>query len=325
MKLLQVSDICLQDDKGFALKNISFEQSSFQKIAIAGETGSGKSTLLKIIAGLVQPDSGEVWFEGERVKGPYEQLIAGHSKIAYLSQYFELRNNYRIEEILEYANRIYDAELLYRLCDITHLLKRKTNELSGGEKQRVALARLLSTAPALLLLDEPFSNLDLIHKNILKTVIKNIGETLSITCMLISHDPQDILPWADEILVLRDGAIIEQGDPLKIYTLPLSLYTAGLFGKYNLLSHALANSLIKSLPVTTKEQHIIVRPEHIDITKKQAEGTSGVVETVFFLGSSAELEMTVNDERLTCRTYDLSYKKGDHVAVSINKENLHLL
>ena len=83
MSLLQVSGIGVKDERNFELKQISFTQQRLQKIAIAGETGSGKSTLLKIIAGFVQPDAGEVWLEGERVKGPYEQLIAGHPKIVY--------------------------------------------------------------------------------------------------------------------------------------------------------------------------------------------------------------------------------------------------
>lgn len=116
MHLLSVSSLYKQQGS-FALKDISFQQLPFQKIAIAGETGSGKSTLLKIIAGLVQPDGGQVLFEGKRVTGPLEQLVPGHPGIAYLSQHYELRNNYRMEELLEYANKLPEekAQALYRL------------------------------------------------------------------------------------------------------------------------------------------------------------------------------------------------------------------
>ncbi|MBX3254671.1 MAG: ABC transporter ATP-binding protein [Chitinophagaceae bacterium] len=319
MSLLQVSGISVKDERDFELKHISFTQQRLQKIAVAGETGSGKSTLLKIIAGLVQPDTGEVWFEGEKVKGPYEQLIAGHPGIAYLSQYFELRNNYRVEEILEYANRLYEADELYTICDITHLLKRKTNELSGGERQRVALARLLSTAPSLLLLDEPFSNLDLIHKNILKNVINNIGEALKITCMLVSHDPQDILPWADDILVLRDGLLIERGTPSAIYNQPACLYTAGLFGKYNVLSSALANALIKTrLPENGKQ--VLVRPEHLLISTNTGTGIQGIIENILYLGNAMEAEILIGNEKLWCRSGVTRLTKGMRVFVSLKED-----
>ena len=238
MALLTVSGITKKEKENYTVKNISFAQQPLQKIAIAGETGSGKTTLLKMIAGLVQPDAGEILFEQERVVGPYEKLLPGHPRIAYLSQYFELRNNYRVEEELECKNLLSDEEAndLYAICRIQHLLKRKTDQLSGGEKQRIALARLLTTSPGLLLLDEPFSNLDTVHKRIIKSVIHDIGEKLKITCILVSHDALDILSWAETILVMKDGLVIQQDAPEQVYKQPVNEYCAGLFGDYNLIS-----------------------------------------------------------------------------------------
>src|SRR5687767_2904429 len=171
MSLLQLNGIGKRIGSRYVLKNISFIQHPSEKIAIAGETGSGKTTLLKIIAGFIQADEGEVMFEGEKIKGPQERLIPGHPHIAYLSQHFELRNNYRVEEVLEYANTLppEESKRLYEICHISHLLQRKTDQVSGGEKQRIALAKLLTTSPRLLLLDEPFSNLDMRHRNVLKS------------------------------------------------------------------------------------------------------------------------------------------------------------
>lgn len=222
---LQVSRITLREAGNQVLQDISFTQPEFCKIAIAGETGSGKSTLLQTIAGLVQPSSGAVWLEQKRVKGPQEHLIPGHPGIGYLSQQFELPRFLRVEQILQYANKLAPAtaENLYEVCRISHLLARRTDHLSGGERQRIALARLVLSSPRLLLLDEPFSNLDVTHKNILKTVIQEVSALLGITCILISHDPLDTLPWADEIIIMQAGKIIQQGTPAHIYQQPSTL------------------------------------------------------------------------------------------------------
>jgi len=256
---------------------ISFKQKKAAKLAIAGETGSGKSTLLKMIAGLVQPAEGEVRFEGERVLGPHERLVPGQPGIAYLSQHFELWHNYRVEEVLSYANdlSVEEAAALYAVCQIDHLLARRTDQLSGGERQRIALARLLVKPPRLLLLDEPFSNLDNIHKSQLKTVIRDIGEKLDITCILVSHDPLDVLGWADEILVLKNANIVQQGAPEVVYRQPASEYVAGLFGRYNLIGGS------------------FVRPEDLRIVKKGEETICGTVETIIFQGSYYEVEVRV--------------------------------
>ena len=247
-----------------ALENIKFTLQKNQRLAIAGETGSGKSTLLRIIAGLAAPinapeppkpaattapeppkpaaanapaaKQGAVFFEGEKVTPPQERLIPGQPGIAYLSQHFELWHNYRVAEVLDYINDLEpaDAQNLYHLCHIDHLLNRRTDQLSGGERQRIALARLLVHPPRLLLLDEPFSNLDMIHKRTLKAVLQKVTKAYGITTILVSHDPYDTLTWADKIIVLRDSHIVQQGPPRQVYEHPANEYVAGLLGDYTL-------------------------------------------------------------------------------------------
>jgi ABC-type sugar transport system ATPase subunit len=330
MDLLDVSKIYKREGKVEVLKDISFTQTAFRKIAIAGSSGSGKTTLLKIIAGLIRPDGGEVLFEGERVKGPHETLIPGHAGIAYLSQHFELRNAYRVEELLSMANLLPESEAgsIYSICRIDHLLKRRTNQLSGGEKQRIALARLLVTSPRLLLLDEPFSNLDPFHRNVLRSVIREVGESMNLTCLLVSHDPMDALSWADTVIVLRAGQILQKGVPEEIYWRPSDEYTAGLFGNYNLIGPAVLKEFqLKHLPgkavPVMNGKSLFFRPEQIRIIGAGNGGIKGKVTECRFLGSAYEVDVLAAGTIITVRiTGQVTLQKGDTVYLSLTPEGV---
>jgi ABC-type sugar transport system ATPase subunit len=322
MALLKVSAVGKSLGTQVVLQEISFTQKKFQKLAIVGESGSGKSTLLKIIGGLVQPDTGDVLFENKHVEGPNERLIPGHPQMAYLSQHFELRNNYRVEEILEYANTLpeNEAQTLYEICHIRHLLKRKTDQVSGGEKQRIAMARLLIGAPKLFLLDEPFSNLDILHRNTLRTVIKAMGEKLGITFLIVSHDPADALSWADEILIMKNGQIIQQDTPEKIYRQPVNEYAAGLFGKYNTFTKAAATAFGELPKGYGNRKQLFLRPEAFAFSaKKNRTSVAGKVTEVAFLGSCYEIEVALDNMMITVKTDACAVKKGDTVYVTLKK------
>ncbi|GEP98796.1 ABC transporter ATP-binding protein [Chitinophaga cymbidii] len=319
MSLLQVSDIRRQEGN-FQLQGISFTQEKFEKIAIAGASGSGKSTLLRIIGGLIQQDEGQVLFEGEKIKGPNDKLIPGHPGIAYLSQHFELRNNYRMEELLGYANRLPDEEAatLYEICRISHLLKRKNDQLSGGEKQRIALARLLVTSPRLLLLDEPFSNLDLIHRGILKQVIEDLGEKLKITCLLVSHDPTDMLPWADRLFIIHNGRFIQEGRPEQVYLQPVNEYAAGLFGTYNLTDPVLAGKK------AVDAKRLFTRPEQFKIVSGGQLTLEATVRQVYFYGNYFEIAAEAKGQTIMVRAGRGNFAKGDTIWLSLSGEGWYL-
>jgi iron(III) transport system ATP-binding protein len=313
MSLLNVSGISKKQGEDYLLKNINFIQEASQRIAIAGSTGSGKTTLLKIIAGLIQPDEGEVLFEGTRVKGPLEKLLPGHPQIAYLSQHFELRNNYRVEELLQMASKLSeaDAKLVYEVCRIDRLLTRWSDELSGGERQRISFARALVASPKLLLLDEPFSNLDAIHRSILKSVINDVEERLNTTCILVSHDPVDLLSWADEIIVINQGKIIQRDSAEEVYRSPVNEYAAALFGKYNAVSPALVQ-LFPSLQNATKR---FIRAGDFQVGF-ETNGVEGRIISVSFMGGFYEMEIAVPGSQLII-THANSFRKGDVVYISL--------
>jgi iron(III) transport system ATP-binding protein len=315
MAFLTVSSVSKQGFGDFMLHAISFFQRQNEKLAIAGETGSGKSTLLRVVAGLEQVDSGEVKFQQQNVIGPAESLIPGHPGIAYLSQDFALPKFLRVEQVLEYANHLHPqkAASLFDVCEITHLLERKTDELSGGERQRIALTRLLITSPQLILLDEPFSNLDMMHRSTLKNVLRKIYKQLNITCILVSHDPADVLSWADRIVVLKNGFVVQQGDPKELYRKPVDEYTAGLFGAYNLVSVRAADSFHKLWETKSSGKRYIVRPEDMKIVKKKGKALKGIVTHVAYFGSYYEIEVAFDNDRYLIRRKNAKVGRGDVV------------
>ena len=300
-------------EKGVAVvSDLDFSMRPGEKLAIMGETGSGKSSMLKMIAGLIQPDDGQIFFNNQRVEGPLERLIPGHPAIAYLSQYFELRPNFYIHEVLEYANEISpnEAATIYALCEITHLLNRKTTQLSGGEKQRVALARLLTTKPTLLLLDEPFSHLDLPHKQTIKQVVAKASAQLGFSTILVSHDPGDVMPWAERIIVLKNGKIIEEGSPLNLYYYPLSEYTAALLGTANLIDARMAAALTISNAKDWLAGRYLIRPEHVHFDTGKNTGIPAEITNVAFSGSRVIIQIRGNESVNLGRIHNQELQTG---------------
>lgn len=301
----------------------SFNLHNGCRLAIAGETGSGKSSLLKMIAGHVQPDGGEIIFNGERILGPNDQLLPGHKGIAYLSQHFELRNNYIVADLLDYGSELNAEEQLqlYRLCEIDHLLQRKTNSgLSGGERQRIALAKILTTQPKLLLLDEPFSNLDTLHKQSMRRIVANLQATLNIGIIMISHDTTDMLSWADEIWIMQHGMVIQQGSAREIYHHPVSNYAAGLFGVFNEIPVAQIQSWFPYFSnVVTQHMHIS-RPEQWQISLEPAPHLlQAQIETIAFEGPTLLLGIHVQGHRLFCRTMQQAVMVGQTIYVQLQQ------
>ena len=210
-----------------------------------------------------------------------------------------------------------EAAAIFEICRISDLLQRRTDQLSGGEKQRIALCMLLVKSPRLLVLDEPFSNLDPIHTNTLKQVLDDVTERLQITCLLTSHDPDDTLPWADEILVMQDGQIVQQGSPEEIYYQPENEYVAGMFGNYNLIKPEHVELFLNTKGLAVQGKSMIVRPEHLSIST--VEGVKGIVGKTTFRGGYYDVEIVVNEITIVSRTKQSNWKKGDEVFMKMEQ------
>jgi iron(III) transport system ATP-binding protein len=316
MELIEVEEISLVESGTVVLHPLSFKQQKGSRLAIAGESGAGKSTLLQVIAGLVQPTTGEIRIAGSRVRGPAVALVPGHPGVAYLSQKSDLPKFLRVEQVLRYISKqpAKETQAIYSICRIEHLLGRRTDELSGGEQQRVALARLLLGGPSLLLLDEPFSNLDRVHKQAMQGIVEEVGQQVGITCVLVSHDATDTLSWADEIMVLQRGKVVQRGTPQRIYKEPATEYVAGLFGDYNLVRGADQALLLPHGPIN---KALLVRPEQLRLEAAEGGGARGVVRVVRFFGSYYEVGIQLLTTLIRVRTDEVTVTEGQVVTVTL--------
>lgn len=317
MELLRLNQIGKIEGNRKILDNINLLIEPFSRTALIGETGSGKSTLLKIMAGLNQPSTGTAHFEGKRIEGPLEVLIPGHKQIGYLSQHFELLNNYRVEELLDMANKMEqnEADEIYQLCKIEHLLKRKTNAISGGERQRIALARVLVGKPKLLLLDEPFTNLDLSNNKIINGIINELCESRKTTVVLVSHDPANILSWADQIIVLQEGQMIQTDSPEEIYFNPVNTYTAGLLGDYNYIEQDSRLRTALNLPANRS----YFRTEEFTTVEKENNSACATIEQKLFYGNHYKLKLNIAGDDLDIMVRNTSFSVGQEIAIAFNR------
>jgi ABC-type sulfate/molybdate transport systems ATPase subunit len=197
---------------------------------------------LKILAGLTAPDSGEVFFEGEELENPEEVLVAGHEELAYVAQNFNLLHNRTVLENLKDALLAFKDDFaaqqinqLLQLMRLEDLQSQKIEKLSGGEKQRLAIARALATQPAVLLLDEPFTQLDFPTRQTLLDAIKEVKTELDTAILLVSHNLYEAFYLADIIHIQKDGNIIRSGTPKDVYENPEFVSVANILGEVNLI------------------------------------------------------------------------------------------
>lgn len=238
--MLQVNNIFFSYNKTIAIKNVNFSLSKAYTIAIIGESGCGKSTLLKLIYGLHDLDEGQIFWNKIEVLGPKFNLIPGMDFMKYLAQDFDLMPYITVaENVGKYLSNIYPeikkarTDELLEVVEMTEYASVKAKNLSGGQMQRVAIARVLALEPEVLLLDEPFSHIDNFRKNSLRRKLFSYLKEKEITTLIATHDSTDVLSFADEVLVMKNGEIIEKGTSNSIYNNPKSKYTASLFGDVN--------------------------------------------------------------------------------------------
>ncbi len=241
--MLQVDHISFSYNKEEVVKQVRFSIEKGKNVAVIGESGCGKSTLLKLIYGLYDLDDGSILWNDSPVLGPKFNLIPGMPYMKYLAQDFDLMPFITVaENIGKYLSNFYPEEKKQRIDELLELVEMadfrhiNAKHLSGGQMQRVALARVLALEPEVLLLDEPFSHIDNFRKNSLRRNLFSYLKRKNITTIVATHDSTDVLSFADEVLVMQHGRIIAENTPQALYNSPGSKYIASLFGDVNEVS-----------------------------------------------------------------------------------------
>lgn len=309
-----------------ALSSINFSITKGTILAIVGSSGSGKSTLLKLLAGHISPTTGSLVLEGQQLQDPSEQLLKGYPEVAYVQQDFQLPPKYTVIQNLRYPlrrfNQAYRDErvaYLLELMSLQDLSNQMTETLSGGQKQRLAIAIALSNDPKVLLLDEPFNQLDMhTRMGYLEEVQKLVETGLSV--VIVSHEPTDVLPIADHLLVLKEGKLREQGSPHQLYYAPKYAYTAQLFG---ILNQFTSQQVSHDWDIKGKTgAHFGLRPEHVHLNR--GDKTMKIV-ALNLLGAIHLVKLEdENGIKLQAITHEniANYVVGQEIVVSIDEKKL---
>jgi ABC-type branched-subunit amino acid transport system ATPase component len=266
--MLQVENITFSYGQNKVIKKIDFSVSKGQNIAIIGESGCGKSTLLKLIYGLYDLDEGQIFWNENEVLGPKFHLVPGMPFMKYLAQDFDLMPFITVaENVGKYLSNIYPEKKQSRINELLEIVEMteysnvKAKFLSGGQQQRVALAKVLALEPEVLLLDEPFSQIDNFRKNSLRRKLFSYLKSKEITCLVATHDSSDSLSFADETIVLNAGEIVIKEKSDHLYKHPTNKYVAALFGDVNELK------LSELVEIEDADETLLLFPHQLKIAE----------------------------------------------------------
>ena len=292
-----------------ASDNVNFGVEKGKLIGLLGPSGSGKTTILRMIAGLETPDSGDIIIDGVRVN----DLAASKRGIGFVFQNYALFRYMTVYDNIAFGLRVQKADKkkidervreLIKLIGLEGKEKRDPSQLSGCQRQRVAFARALAPNPQLLLLDEPFAAIDAKVRKELRSWLREMIEKLGVTSIFVTHDQDEAIEVADEIIITNKGRIEQTGTPIEIYHNPKTAFTASFFGETTFVDDYLKFHNFEHIENVEKA---IIRPEFVKVTKKnevqkyKSSASHGVAKNVLFRGDSIEVVLDVDGTELKAR------------------------
>ena len=304
--IISLKDIILDfEDNSRVLKNISLDIKDKEFVTFLGPSGCGKTTTLRIIAGFLEPTSGDVFFDGQRINGvpPHKRnvntVFQRYALFPHLNVYENIAFGLRVKKVPE-------KEILSRVGEVLELVnlkgfeKRSVHRLSGGQQQRVAIARALVNRPKVLLLDEPLGALDLKLRKEMQIELRRIQQELELTFVYVTHDQEEALTMSDSIVVMNNGYIQQIGTPTDIYNEPVNAFVADFIGESNIINGCMPEDCVVEFagrrfecvdkgfdPNETVD--VVIRPEDVQVIPAEKARLTGIVESVVFKGVHYEM------------------------------------
>ena len=343
---LQIIDVSKRFDNVVALDKVNLKIAKSEIFSLLGSSGCGKSTLLRIIAGFEKPDEGRILLEGKDITKlpPYVRPLNIMFQNYALFPHLNVTNNIQFglkEEKISKEEINHRVNEILNLLELNGLEKRKINEISGGQQQRVALARCLVKKPKLLLLDEPLAALDKQLRVQTQFELVNLQYKLGITFIIVTHDQEEAMSLSDRMAIMKNGEILQVGNPVEIYEKPKDKYIANFIGTANIFNVLNKNNrvIIKELNYEVKninniENYVkcLIRPEKISVKKLENQSDNlniGVIKEVAYLGSYTKYLIEVNGFEFysfmqnSLVSDNLQIRWDDKVQISFNETSIY--
>lgn len=339
-KLVELKGISVSFDGEKILDDLHLSISDGEFVTFLGPSGCGKTTTLRIIAGFLEPDEGEVYFDSQLINGvpPHKR------KVNTIFQRYALFPHYNVFDNIAYGLKVRHlpkaeikerVEEMLRLVNLEGFGHRRITKLSGGQQQRVAIARALINHPQVLLLDEPLAALDLKLRKDMQKELKNIQKALGITFIFVTHDQEEALSMSDTVVVMDGGKIQQIGSPTDIYNEPVNAFVADFIGESNIIDGVMPCNYRARFAGHTfdcldggfepnEPVDIVIRPEDVDIVPASQGMLTGVVTSVTFLGVHYEIIVDINGFKWMIQTTDYC-GEGETVGLSIDPDAIHVM
>ncbi len=338
--LIELKDISVSFDGEKVLENLSLSISDGEFVTFLGPSGCGKTTTLRIIAGFIEPETGDVFFNSKRINDvpPYKRevntIFQKYALFPHLNVFDNIAYGLKIRKVPkdEIERRVNEMLTMVNLEGFGH---RSISKLSGGQQQRVAIARALINHPKVLLLDEPLAALDLKLRKDMQKELKNIQKALGITFIFVTHDQEEALSMSDTVVVMDAGKIQQIGSPTDIYNEPVNAFVADFIGESNIIDgimlsdykvrlaghtfQCLDSGFNKNEPVD-----VVIRPEDVDIVPMEKGMLTGIVTSVTFLGVHYEIIVDICGFKWMIQTTDYC-GEGETVGLSIDPDAIHIM
>ena len=338
--IVELKDVFVSFDGERVLDGLNLKIEDKEFITLLGPSGCGKTTTLRLIAGFLDPDSGEIRFEGKDLNGvpAYKRqvntIFQRYALFPHLNVFENVAFGLRVKKLPEKEITKQVTELL-KLVNLEGFENRKISTLSGGQQQRIAIARAIANRPKVLLLDEPLAALDLKLRKDMQKELRRMQKQLGITFVFVTHDQEEALTMSDRVVVMDKGKIQQVGTPQDIYNEPKNAFVADFIGESNILDGIMKDDYLVDFSGNTfkcldkgfdenEKVDVVVRPEDVDIVEPEKGMLKGVVTLVDFLGVHYEIIVDIGGFKWMIQTTD-EHKVGDNVGLFIEPDAIHIM